>query len=135
MIFQSNGRQVEKQGRTEIQKFEYREREKSFLDEIKSIFHGFWRAIIWWKNKNLMKIADTSFKFYINLLMEICENFHVKGIFHHHKSNRIKVYRCIYLVSMFFRFVKLYSARNQCIYFQVILFLFISNSEYIGRSK
>ena len=24
---------------------------------------GFWRAIIWWKNKNLMKIADTSFKF------------------------------------------------------------------------
>ena len=23
----------------------------------------FWRAIIWWKNKNLMKIADTSFKF------------------------------------------------------------------------
>ena len=41
MIFQSNGRQVEKQGRTEIQKFEYREREKSFLDEIKSIFHGF----------------------------------------------------------------------------------------------
>ena len=82
-----------------------------------------------------MKIADTSFKFYIKLLMEIHENFHVKGIFHHDKSNRIKVYRCIYLVSMFFRFLKLYSTRNQCIYFQVILFLFTSNSEYIGRSK
>ena len=82
-----------------------------------------------------MKVANTSFKFYINFPMEIRENFHVKGIFHHDKSNRIKVYRCIYLVSMFFRFVKLYSARNQCIYFQVILFLFISNSEYIGRSQ
>ena len=32
------------------------------VDEIKSIFHSFWMAIIWWKNKNLMKIADTSFK-------------------------------------------------------------------------
>ena len=29
---------------------------KSFLDEIESIFHSFWRAIIWWKNKNLIKI-------------------------------------------------------------------------------
>ena len=35
----------------EIQKFEYLENEKSFLDEIKSIFHSFWRAIFWWKNK------------------------------------------------------------------------------------
>ena len=29
----------------EIQKFEYLENEKSFLDEI--IFHSFWKAIIW----------------------------------------------------------------------------------------
>ena len=28
---------------------------KEFLDEIKNIFHSFWRAIIWWKNKNLIK--------------------------------------------------------------------------------
>ena len=48
--------------RIEIQKYEYLENEKSFLDEIKSIFSSFWRAIIWWKKKNLMKIADTSFK-------------------------------------------------------------------------
>ena len=34
-----------------LQKFEYLEKEKSFLDEIKGIFHSFWRAIIWWKNK------------------------------------------------------------------------------------
>ena len=33
-----------------IQKFEYLQNEKSFLDEIKNIFHRFWRAIIWWKN-------------------------------------------------------------------------------------
>ena len=38
-----------------LQKFEYLENEKSFLDEIKNIFHSFWRAIIWWKNKNLIK--------------------------------------------------------------------------------
>ena len=55
IILQSNDRQVEKEGRTEIQKIEYLENEKSFLDEIKRIFHSFWRAIIWCKNKNLMK--------------------------------------------------------------------------------
>ena len=35
----------------EIPKFEYLEKEKSFLDEIKNVFHSFWRAIIWWKIK------------------------------------------------------------------------------------
>ena len=29
-----------------LQKFEYLENEKSFLDEIKNVFHSFWRAII-----------------------------------------------------------------------------------------
>ena len=38
-----------------LQKFEYLENEKSLLDEIKNIFHSFWKAIIWWKNKNLVK--------------------------------------------------------------------------------
>ena len=33
----------------EIQKFEYLEKEKSFLDETKSIFHNYIRTIIWWK--------------------------------------------------------------------------------------
>ena len=54
---------MEKEGRTEVKKIEYLENEKSFLDEIKSIFHSFRRAIIWRKNKTLMKIADTSFDF------------------------------------------------------------------------
>ena len=31
------------------------DKKKSFLDEIKNNFHSFWRAIIWWKNKNLIK--------------------------------------------------------------------------------
>ena len=35
-----------------LQKFEYLENKKSFVDEIKNIFH---RAIILWKNKNLIK--------------------------------------------------------------------------------
>ena len=38
-----------------IQKPEYLENEKSFLDELENIFHSFWRAIIWWENKNLLK--------------------------------------------------------------------------------
>ena len=42
-------------GREKIQKFEYLENEKSFLDEIKNTFLSFWRAIIWSKNKNLIK--------------------------------------------------------------------------------
>ena len=39
---------------TEMQKFEYPENEKSFLDEIKSIFHNYLIIlfIIWWKNEN-----------------------------------------------------------------------------------
>ena len=41
MILQTNDRQVEKEGRAEIQKFEYLENENSFLDEIKSSFHSF----------------------------------------------------------------------------------------------
>ena len=35
----------------EGKKLEYLENENSFLDEIKNIFHSYWRAIIWWKIK------------------------------------------------------------------------------------
>ena len=52
-----------KRGKDGKRKIWYLENEKSFFDEIKSIFHSFWRVIIWWKNKNLIKIADTSFNF------------------------------------------------------------------------
>ena len=38
-----------------IQKFEYLEKEKSFLDEVKNIFHSFLRANICRKNENLIK--------------------------------------------------------------------------------
>ena len=40
MILQTNDRQVEKEGRTELRKFEYLENEKSFMkrDEIKKNF-------------------------------------------------------------------------------------------------
>ena len=41
----------EKKGKTNIQKFEYLENEKSTLDEIKNIFHSLQRAISWWKIK------------------------------------------------------------------------------------
>ena len=72
-ILQSNDRQAKKEGRTEIQKIEYLKTKKSFLVEIKNIFHSFWKTIIWWKNKNLIKIADTSFKQgRLTLLINIC---------------------------------------------------------------
>ena len=38
---ESNGWQGEKEGTTKIQKLEYLENEKSFLDERKNIFHSF----------------------------------------------------------------------------------------------
>ena len=38
-----------------LQKFEYLENEKRYLDEIKNIFLSFWRPVIWCKNKNLIK--------------------------------------------------------------------------------
>ena len=43
---------------TEMQKFEYLRSKKSFLDEIKSMFHNYLSAISWWKK---WKIADTNF--------------------------------------------------------------------------
>ena len=48
---------ADRQNKSEEQKYKNLQNEKSFLDEIKSIFHSFSRAIIWWKNKNLMKTA------------------------------------------------------------------------------
>ena len=36
----------EKKGKMEIHKFEYLENEKSFLDEIKSVFHNYLKVII-----------------------------------------------------------------------------------------
>ena len=36
-----------KKGKMKIQKLEYLENKKSFLNEIKNIFHSFFRAIIW----------------------------------------------------------------------------------------
>ena len=41
LIIYRNGRQGEKERRTEIQKFEYLENEKRFSDEIKSVIHSF----------------------------------------------------------------------------------------------
>ena len=37
----------EKKGETNIDKLEYLENDKSFLDKIENIFHSFWKTIIW----------------------------------------------------------------------------------------
>ena len=58
-------------GREKIQTFEYLENGKSFLDEMKSIFHSFWGALLVIK----IKIAGTSFKvFTIFKFHQIKEN-------------------------------------------------------------
>ena len=41
-------------------------RTKGVLDEIKNIFHSFWRAIVWWKNKNLTKNSGHKLKKFVN---------------------------------------------------------------------
>ena len=46
IILESNGRR-KREWKKEIQKYEYLNNEKSFLGEIKSIFHDYLRAIIW----------------------------------------------------------------------------------------
>ena len=48
----------EDEGKSEIQKFEYLEKEKNFLDEVEIIFHNYLSAIIYWINK----IEGTSLK-------------------------------------------------------------------------
>ena len=55
-----------------IQKSEYLEKEKSFLDEI-NILYGFWRAIIWWKNRNLITNSGHKLFNYVygNLLSQL----------------------------------------------------------------
>ena len=52
----------------EIQKHEYLNNEKRFLDEIKRIFHYFLRTIILWKIKT---IADTSFRYIYFLFKQV----------------------------------------------------------------
>ena len=42
-------------GREKLQKSEYLENKKIFLDEIKNIFDSFWRTILWLINKILIK--------------------------------------------------------------------------------
>ena len=54
----------------EIQKIKYLENEKRFLDEIKNIFQflkGYHLVI----NKNLLRIADTSFNKRVNKLLQL----------------------------------------------------------------
>ena len=76
----SNCWKGKKERKTKIQKFEYLENKKSFLDEIKNIFHSFWRAIIWWKIKIWYKIADTSFGTSFIMVFISPFNFcHLKG--------------------------------------------------------
>ena len=53
-IFPFESGKCGKEGK-KLQKFGYLENWKSFLNEIKNIFHSFWKPIICWKNKNLIK--------------------------------------------------------------------------------
>ena len=49
IILWSNGSQRKNEGKTGIQRFDYLENEKRFLDKIRSIFHNYLGDIIWFK--------------------------------------------------------------------------------------
>ena len=49
-------------------KFEYLENEKNFLDEIKSIFHSFWRAILWENQRYHIQVLKLVSAIFIKLL-------------------------------------------------------------------
>ena len=51
IILESNDLLGRKVGKMKMQKIEYLENKKNFSDEIKSIFHNYLRAIIWWKSE------------------------------------------------------------------------------------
>ena len=71
----NNGWQGEKEEKVEIQKFEYLKNEKSFFDEIKDIFHSFWRPFIWWRIKISQKIVDTRFQEQVKLFFSFLTRF------------------------------------------------------------
>ena len=55
----------------------------SFLDEIKNIFNGFWRTIIWGKNlKMIKKIVDTGSKLSVSFKLPV---FSIQGPLHSNK--------------------------------------------------
>ena len=59
-----------------LQKFEYLKNKKSFVDEIKNIFH---RAIILWKNKNLIKNSAQALRIIKKNQYALCEILTVKN--------------------------------------------------------
>ena len=68
-----------KEGKTEIQKVEYLENEKSFLDEI-SIFYNYLRAIIWCKSeKYWAEVLTSRIKTFI--ILKIGQGLMFKWIF------------------------------------------------------
>ena len=58
-------------GREKFRKFQYLSNEKSFLDEIKNIFHIFWRVILSFNKKNKKFIKNNIHKLYINCVVQI----------------------------------------------------------------
>ena len=75
-------RGLKKEGKIEIQKFEYLENEKSLLDEIKKSFSGFCTNYHLVKKR---KIADTSLKDPLQMSLLILKVF--KGILFPQKTN------------------------------------------------
>ena len=93
------GRKRAEDGNT---KSEYLENKKSFLDEIKNIFHSFWRPIIWWEIKIWLKIPDTSF--YLHSLI-----FVARGIL---SPNMIILLDCLLLSLLFVLFKEFLYGRS-----------------------
>ena len=90
---------VQKRGKGRNTKLWISRERKELYRWNKSIFHSFWRAIIWWKNKNLMKIADTSFKVIIQREGEKPQTSRRTFIGHHKKLPKELTTKFLYLES------------------------------------
>ena len=106
--------------RGKLTKFEYLKNEKSFLDEINNIFHSFWRAIIWWKNQNLIKNSRHKLKVWC---------FYRSFIFHIAMSQTISVINisgtCYFL----------HASNQWCMCWHVCMWSHASNGEHCTIHK
>ena len=60
-----------------------------FFRRNKNIFHSFLMAIIWWENKNLIKIADTNFELK-KKLKNPCWTFHLSTYYYMYPACKIE---------------------------------------------
>ena len=78
-IFPFKSRKCEKEG-GKLQKFEFLDNEKSPVDGMKSIFHSFWKAIIWEKNKQQTQVLKRFHSVFFNRSCDINQGMWIEKL-------------------------------------------------------